>query len=103
HAEKNPQTGEPTGILRSCTRYVKSEPYGREPTESDRTERLLVLLKDYTSVGLTGIIDRDAAPDHIARYEKLHAAGKLPLRVAISHSVGTGGATEKIQQAIRKV
>src|SRR5262249_18348588 len=51
HAEKDPQTGEPTGILRSCTRYAKNESYGREATETDRTERLLTLLKDYTSVG----------------------------------------------------
>jgi predicted amidohydrolase YtcJ len=103
HAEKDPKTGEPTGILRSCTRFVKSQPYGKEPTEADRTERLVELLKDYTSVGLTGIIDRDAAPSHIDRYRKLFDAGKLPLRVAISHSVGTNVPTEQIQQAIQNV
>jgi predicted amidohydrolase YtcJ len=103
HAEKDAKTGEPNGILRSCTRYVKSQPFGREPTEGDRTERLLALLNDYASVGLTGIIDRDAAPDHISRYQKLHEAGKLPLRVAISHSIGANGATEDIQKAIKKV
>jgi predicted amidohydrolase YtcJ len=103
HAEKDPVTGEPTGILRSCTRYVKSRSFGREPTESDRRERLLQLLKDYTSVGLTGIIDRDAPPSHIERYQKLLDAGKLPLRVAISHSVGTNGPTESIQKTIQQV
>ena len=59
-------------------------------TEADRSERLIQLLKDYTSVGLTGIIDRDAPASHIDRYKKLHDAGKLP-RVAISHSMGTAG------------
>lgn len=103
HAEKDPQTGVPTGILRSCTRYVKSQPYGKEPSETDRTERLILLLKDYTSVGLTGVIDRDAPPEHIERYRKLLEAGKLPLRVAISHSVGTNMPTEQIQQTVRKV
>src|SRR5262245_30589218 len=103
HAEKDAKTGEPTGILRSCTRYVKSQSFGREPTEADRSERLVQLLKDYTSVGLTGIIDRDASASNIERYKKLHDAGKLPLRVAISHSVGTNGTTESIQAAIRKV
>ena len=103
HAEKDPKTGEPTGILRSCTRYVKSQPYCKEPTEADHMERLVELLKDYTSVGLTGIIDRDAAPAHIERYKKLFDSGKLPLRVAISHDVGTNVPTEKIQQAIKKV
>jgi predicted amidohydrolase YtcJ len=50
YAEKD-EHGEPTGILRSCTRYVKSQLSGRQATELDRTERLLQLLKDYTSVG----------------------------------------------------
>src|SRR5262249_54586319 len=54
-AEKDAKTGEPTGILRNCTRYVKSQPSGRQPSELDRTERLLQLFKDYNSVGLTTI------------------------------------------------
>src|SRR5262245_23598206 len=62
YVEKDPTTGEPTGIIRSCTRYVKSESYGRKPTEADHLERLRALFKDYNSVGLTGVIDRNAAP-----------------------------------------
>src|SRR5262249_57963889 len=88
---------------RSCTRLVKSQPFGREPTESDRVERLLELLKDYTSVGFAGIIDRDCPAGDVTRYQKLHEAGKLPLRIAISHSVATSASTESIQAAIRKV
>ncbi|MBI1918804.1 MAG: amidohydrolase [Planctomycetes bacterium] len=103
HAEKDPKTGEPTGILRSCTRYVKSQPSGRQATETDRTERLLQLFKDYNAVGLTGIIDRDASPSAINRYKKLLDNDKLSLRMAISHGVGTDGATEKVQKTIRKV
>jgi len=102
-AEKDPKTGEPTGILRNCTRYVKAQPNGRQPTEGDHLERLLELFNDYTSVGLTGIIDRDAAPEAIDRYRKLHQAGKLPLRIAISHSVNTTGDTANIQKSIRLV
>jgi hypothetical protein len=103
HAEKDPKTGEPTGILRNCTRYVKSQPAGREPTEADRTERLLALFKDYNSVGLTGVIDRNASAPDLARYRKLLDNDKLTLRIAASHAVGTGGATENIQKTIRKV
>src|SRR5216683_6912675 len=43
YAEKDPKTGEPTGILRNCTRYVRSQPSGRKPTDMDRMERLLTL------------------------------------------------------------
>ena len=95
--------GEPTGILRSCTRYVKTEPAGRQPTELDRTERLLQLLKDYASVGLTTIGDRDAYPSEIERYRKLRTNNKLPLRVAVSHHIDTIGAIDKIQNNIRRV
>lgn len=102
-AEKDPKTGEPTGILRNCTRYVKSQPSGRQATDSDRTERLLALFKDYNSVGLTGIIDRDASGGAINQYHTLRDNKLLTLRVAASHSIGTGGSTENIQKAIRKV
>ena len=102
-AEKDSATGEPTGILRNCTRYVKTQASGRQPTEADRTARLLDLFRDYNSVGLTGICDRDASAEAIERYQKLLAIGKLPLRIAVSQHVDTGGAVEPIQANIRKI
>ena len=103
-AEKDPVTGEPTGILRNCLRYVHSESSARRTaSEADSVERLLLLFKDYNSVGLTGIIDRDASASVIDRYRRLHQADKLPLRIAISHHVSTAGSTESIQKAIRAV
>jgi predicted amidohydrolase YtcJ len=103
YAEKDAKTGEPTGILRSCTRYVKSESSERQPTESDHTERLLQLFRDYNSVGLTGIIDRNASPSEIERYRKLREADRLSLRLRISHHIDTVGVAENIQKNIRKV
>jgi len=103
YAEKDPKAGEPTGILRSCTRYVKSESSERQPTESDHVERLLQLFRDYNSVGLTGIVDRNASPSEIERYRKLREADKLSLRLRISHHIDTVGVTESIQKNIRKV
>src|SRR5262245_21563194 len=103
YAEKDPKTGEPTGILRSCTRYVKSQSSGRQASELDRSERLLQLFKEYNSVGLTSIIDRDASATDIQRYRQLRDKNRLMLRIACSHSMGTSGAIEKIQENIRKV
>jgi predicted amidohydrolase YtcJ len=103
YAEKDPATGEPTGILRSCTRYVKNQPAGRQPEESDRVERLLELFKDYHAAGLTAIIDRDAAPAVVERYRKLHDAGRLTLRIAVSAHVETIGEMEQIQKRIRRI
>jgi predicted amidohydrolase YtcJ len=103
YVEKDQATGEPTGILRSCTRYVKSKPSGRQPTEADHAERLLQLLRDYNSVGITGIVDRDASAAEAERYRKLLDAGRLPVRVAVSRHVDTIGAIEDVQRQIRKI
>jgi predicted amidohydrolase YtcJ len=103
YAEKDGKSGEPTGILRSCTRYVKSQPSGRQPTEIDRTERLLQLFKDYNAVGLTTIGDRDAGRSAIDRYRRLRQQDKLSVRIAVSHHIDTIGAIDKIQQNIRRV
>ncbi len=103
HAEKDEKTGEPTGILRSCTRYVKNQPSGRQPTELDRTDRLLQLFKDYNAIGLTTIGDRDAYRDAIDRYRRLREQDKLTVRIAVSHHIETISAIEKIQKNIRAV
>ena len=50
--EKDPKTGEPTGILRNLTRYVKVDVAGAaSPREQDQDRRLLELFHDYNSVG----------------------------------------------------
>src|SRR5262249_50478617 len=105
YAEKDPKTGEPTGILRNCTRYVKSEAPAatRKPTDQERTERLLALFRDYNSVGLTSIIDRDASVSAINQYRQLHDQGRLPLRITVSQHIDTSGDIEQVQKNIRRV
>src|SRR5262249_46125652 len=103
YAERDPNTGEPTGILRGCTRYVKSQPSGRQATALDQTERLLELFRDYNSVGITSIADRDASPSAIERYRKLLEKERLTVRIAVSHHVDTIGDIDQIQKNIRKV
>lgn len=103
HAERDPKSGALTGILRSCTRYVKSQPTGRQPSDADRIERLRALFKDYNSVGLTSVADRDASSSDVERYRKLLAGNLLTLRVAISQHVDTLGAIEKIQAKIKVI
>ncbi len=102
YAEKDPATGEPTGILRNCTRYLKIQTAEREPTEADYAERLLALFHDYNSVGLTGVIDRNASPAMLDRFRRLHDRGALTLRVAASHAIGTNAPAEKVIADIRK-
>jgi predicted amidohydrolase YtcJ len=101
--EKDPKTGEPTGILRNCTRFVKADSPLRKPSEMERRERLLALLKDYSSVGLTTICDRDASVAGVALYKELLDGGELPVRVNLSMDVPYIGSLEKIQERIREI
>jgi predicted amidohydrolase YtcJ len=103
YAEKDRRTGEPTGIVRNCSRYIKSQANGRKPTELERLQRLRLLFKDYNSVGLTGIIDRDASAEAVGEYRQLLANDQLTLRVAISHDVQTAGDIDGIRGKIRKI
>ncbi len=101
--ERDPITGEPTGILRSCTRFVKSKSSTRQATEEDQVRRHLELFRDYNSVGITSIVDRDASSDAIDKYRRMREKGQLTLRIAVSQHIDTLGDVEAIQENIRKV
>ena len=101
--ELDPKTGEPTGVLRNSTRFVKSTNKSRRVTEADRVERLKALFKDYNAIGLTAICDRGGSVGSLALYEKLRASGDLTLRIAASQGVSYLGPVVKIQEQIRTV
>lgn len=103
YAEKDPQTSEPTGILRGCNRYIADRPSDRTPTDSDRYDRLLTLLKDYSSVGLTGICEGAINEDDLRLYGRMLNRGDLPVRVAGQYYIDTIGPIEQIQDKIREV
>ena len=95
--------GEPTGILRGMTRFVKVKPTGKQPTEEDRNRQLLALLKDYAATGLTTIGDRDAAPADIDRMRRMREKDELPVRVSISQHLDTIGPIGSIQAKIKEI
>ncbi len=101
--ERDPKTGEPTGILRNLTRYVKADSPGRQATEEDQDERLIDLFRDYNSVGITAIIDRNASESAIDRYAHLLESGALTVRVGISRGVDSSGDLDAIRDEIRSV
>lgn len=102
-AEKDPASGEPTGILRNCTRYVKTNTSSRNASREDRLRQLKKLFDDYNSVGLTGVCDRNASRDAINLYSALREQDQLNVRVHLSHSMNSIGPIEQIQANIRKV
>jgi predicted amidohydrolase YtcJ len=103
YIEKDPQTGEPTGILRGCTRYIKSRPAGKKTTEGDRYQRLMRLFKDYNSAGITGICDGDSGESNLSLYQRMLAAGEMTVRVSAQYHIDTIATTEEIQSRIHKV
>ena len=101
--ERDPATGEPTGILRNAGQFVKAAPTSRAATDEDRDARLEALLRDYNSVGITGIIDRGATADTLARFASLRSQGRLTVRVAASHTLSPGDGIEKLRRTIAEL
>ena len=91
--EKDPTTGEPTGILRSASRYLKYSSH-QPQADASRTRRPPAKADRRLQLGRHhGIIDRDASPAAIEQWSRLRDAGQLHVRVAISHDVES---TDKI-------
>lgn len=102
-AERDPKTGEPTGILRNCSRYVKTKSSAKPATAVEQAARLKHLFADYNAVGITAICDRNASVGSIEQYRKLRDAGELTVRVSCSQGVGSLGKLEAITDNIRAV
>ena len=102
-AEKNPKTGELTGILRNCTRFVKVKSSTRTPTRAEKVRRLRELLADYNSVGLTCVCDRDASLDEVETYKELRRGNDMTVRVRLSQHIESLGPLEGILSSIRQV
>ncbi len=102
YIERDPASGEPTGILRSCTRIVKAESSDRPAGDAEKRDRLKQLLADYNAVGITSIADRDAGDGAVELYKSLKERGDLSCRVFLNYSVDAQAPIEKIEERIRK-
>ncbi len=102
-AEREPATGEPTGILRNCSRYVKVQSASRPVSRADKVRRLKELFADYNSVGITSVCDRDATLDEIETYKELHGNGGLTVRANLSQHIESIGPMAGLLESIRQV
>lgn len=103
YVEKDPKTGEVTGILRGLGRFIQPKTSGRKAEEADIYQRTIQLFKDYNSIGLTTVADRNASLDSLPRYEKMKKNGDLPVRLFISHSLSTLGPLKEIEENIQRI
>jgi predicted amidohydrolase YtcJ len=73
-------SGAPTGVLIDTARNAVFRAIG-PPSPSEVDEALRLALAELQRLGLTGAHDAEAAPDILASYRRLAAAGELPVRV----------------------
>ncbi len=103
YIEKDAATGEPTGILRSCTRIVKTGDSGvTAPSLAEKLDRLKKLLADYNAVGITSIADRNASDGALELYQTLKDRGELTCRVFLNYAVDAQLPLDKIEERIKK-
>ncbi len=100
--ERDPTSGEPTGILRSAAKFVNVTNAGKSPSLDDRIGRLKMMLADYNSVGITSIADRDASPNEVELYRAARARDALSCRVFLNYHVEPNDPLESIEAAILK-
>lgn len=85
--ERDPATGEPTGILRGLTHLAKVRTSEKSPSRQERLAALRALLADYNSVGITSIADRNASDGAISLYKELLENDQLTCRVFLNYSL----------------
>jgi predicted amidohydrolase YtcJ len=103
YAETDPDTGELTGILRSCTRYLKYESPEKSPSKDEEYDLLKKMFADYNRVGVTGVGERDAEKSEIALYQRLYDNGELTVRSFLSKHVDTIQSIEAMRADIQKI
>jgi predicted amidohydrolase YtcJ len=102
YIEHDAATGEPTGILRSCTRVVKTEANEKPASPAEKLDRLKKLLADYNAVGITSIADRNADDEALELYQTLKDRGELSCRVFLSYAVDAQAPLDKIESNIKQ-
>ncbi len=103
--EKDPATGEPTGILRgSATGLIKRGDTGtKSPDAQEQADALAELLADYNRVGITSISDRNASEGAVRLYTALRDADRLSCRVYLYHGVNAQAPLETVLANLDKI
>ncbi len=92
--------GEPTGMLRGATRFAKARSADRKPSDAEQIDALGKLMRDYNSVGLTGVAERNASKDLIRIYEGARDGGQLTCRTFLCWALDPNQDFEKVQQSL---
>jgi predicted amidohydrolase YtcJ len=87
--EKDPRTGEPTGVLRGGAAALAGRLVPR-PTREARARALRLAINEAHANGITSVQDAIVGADEFSLYEEAREAGELNLRIYSSIAVGAG-------------
>jgi predicted amidohydrolase YtcJ len=91
--EKDPRTGEPTGLLKGAAVALAAR-LVPTPTREERARQLQLAIEEAHENGITSVQDAVVGPDEFALYEQAREAGELNLRVYSSIAVRAGATAE---------
>ena len=100
--EKDPQTGELTGIIRNAGSLIKYQSAERRPEFADRQTELKKLIANYNSVGITSISDRNASDSAVEQWRTLKDEGGLNVRVFLYYSLNANLPLADVDARIKK-
>jgi hypothetical protein len=102
---RDPDSGEPTGIVKHHTRYIDDEGVTDPTNANERRQQFIKLMHNFNAVGLTTISDRNALPKSIKLYKELLKNNELTVKMSLMHYVDTNNHRdlEKIIQDINNV
>jgi len=78
---KNPQTGQPTGLLRNAAQLLKFVASNPQPTPAEQREAVKNLYRLYNQQGITSIAERRTEFASIDLFRELAKAGELTVRI----------------------
>ena len=93
--------GEPTGILKNASSLIKGLDRAEHFSESEKLDALEQQLKRYVAAGLTAVGDRAVDAEQIALYQKLKAAGRLPVRTVLTWRLDASQSAEALKKEIQ--
>lgn len=95
--------GSPTGVIENGNALLVRFLPGRSIPEEKHLASLETLLRRYTEIGITSIGERNSSVDGFRLFEKLKAAGRLPVRVNVTIGLSTDGTVEGTEKSIRAI
>lgn len=97
---KDPQTGEPTGMLRNAYGVLKGVPAAGAAKASTRRDAVKKLFSLYNAHGITSVADRNGDRSSLELYHDLHKANELTVRVNVSRGFSPYGTREDIAKRL---